>query len=185
MRRFALAFALATILASPIYAVTDPVPGEKALVIEVTVPAPPEAVWQAFSTTEGLKTWLAPDSIVDLRPGGEWTARFPGGSTGGGTILSYVPGKELVLAALAPDRFPTVRAQRTHVVFHFEPNGTGTLVRLTQTGWQTGPEWDRAYEYLVAGNGQLLGTLHHRFVNGPIDWQKEMAPPAKPASPNK
>jgi hypothetical protein len=50
------------------------------------------------------------------------------------------------------------------------------LVRLSQTGWQRGAEWDAAYEYLVAGNAQLLGMLHHRFVAGPTDWQKMMAP---------
>lgn len=188
MKPFIFTLASLVILTSPLHVsavtvATGPDAAEKALVIEVTIPASPEAVWQAFSTSEGLSTWLTPEATVDLRPGGEWTARFPGGSTGGGTILSFLPGKELVLSALAPDRFPAVRAQRTHVVFHFEPQGSGTLVRLTQTGWQTGPEWDRAYEYLIAGNGQLLGTLHRRFVNGPIDWQKEWGAAAKSVPP--
>ena len=72
------------------------VAADKALVLEVTVPAPLGAVWQAFTTSEGLSTWLTPGAVVDLREGGEWTAHFPGGSTGGGTILSFVPEKELV-----------------------------------------------------------------------------------------
>jgi len=25
---------------------------------------------------------------------------------------------------------------------------------------------------LTVGNAQLLATLHHRFVNGPMDWTK-------------
>ena len=54
-------------------------------------------VWKAFTTSEGLSTWLTPNAVVDLREGGEWTAQFPGGSTGGGTILSFVPEKELVI----------------------------------------------------------------------------------------
>jgi len=148
---------------------------ERQLVIELQIPASPAQVWNAFATSEGLSTWLAPNTTVDLRPGGDWLVHFPGGSTGGGTIISFIPQKELVLSALAPDQFPHVRAQRTRAVFRFEPHGAGTVVRLTQTGWKTGPEWDRAYEYLVAGNAQLLSTLHHRFVNGPIDWNKAMA----------
>jgi uncharacterized protein YndB with AHSA1/START domain len=148
---------------------------EKALVIEVTVPAPISEVWKAFTTSQGLSTWLTPNAVVDLREGGEWTAKFPGGSTGGGTILSFVPEKELVISALAPDKFPAVRAARTRARFSFEAkvgaNGS-TVVRLTQTGWQDGDEWVRAYEYLTVGNAQLLATLHHRFVNGPIDWTK-------------
>lgn len=142
------------------------------LVIEVEVPAPVAQVWEAFSTSSGLTTWLTPNAVVDLRPGGEWTAHFPGGSTGGGTIVSFVPEKEIVLAALAPDQFPHVRAERTRATFQFEPRGNSTVVRLTQTGWKSGPEWTRAYEYLVAGNAQLLATLHRRFVDGPIDWKK-------------
>jgi uncharacterized protein YndB with AHSA1/START domain len=148
------------------------VAADKVLVLEVTVPAPLNAVWEAFSTSAGLSTWLTPGAVVDLKEGGEWTAHFPGGSTGGGTILSFVPEKELVLSALAPDKFPTVRATRTKARFQFEAKGDSTVVRLTQTGWKEGDEWVKAYEYLTVGNAQLLATLHHRFVNGPIDWTK-------------
>src|SRR5580704_12497255 len=151
---------------------TNGLDGEKALVIEVTVPAPIGEVWKAFTTSEGLSTWLTPNAVVDLREGGEWTARFPGGSTGGGTILSFVPQKELVISALAPDKFPTVRATRTRARFQLEAKGSSTVVRLTQTGWKEGDEWVKAYEYLTVGNAQLLATLHHRFVSGPIDWTK-------------
>src|ERR1700724_3217193 len=76
---------------------------DQALVIEVMVPAPIGDVWKAFTTSEGLSTWLTPNAVVDLREGGEWTAHFPGGSTGGGTILSFVPQQEIVISALAPD----------------------------------------------------------------------------------
>jgi uncharacterized protein YndB with AHSA1/START domain len=143
---------------------------DKALVFQVDVPAPRAAVWEAFSTSRGLITWLAPDALVDLRKGGEWTARFPNGSTGGGTILRFEPGKQLVLAALAPDRFPVVRAERTNATFEFETVGAGTRVQLTQTGWKQGEEWDRAYDYLASGNAQLLEALRQRFITGPIDW---------------
>ena len=149
-----------------------PVLGEKVLMIQVVVPAPVSEVWRAFTTSDGLSTWLTPGAVVDLREGGEWTAHFPGGSTGGGTILSFVPEKELVLSALAPDKFPTVRATRTRARFQFERRGDSTVVRLTQTGWKEGDEWVKAYEYLTVGNAQLLATLHHRFVSGPIDWTK-------------
>jgi uncharacterized protein YndB with AHSA1/START domain len=143
-------------------------------VIEVEVPGPVPEVWKAFATSEGLSTWLFPNAKVDLRPGGDWLVHFPGGSTGGGTILSFIPEKEIVIAALAPDQFPHVRATRTHAVFQFEARGKSTVVRLTQTGWQSGDEWTRAYEYLAAGNAQLLASLHRRFVDGPVDWEKAM-----------
>lgn len=145
------------------------------LVIEVEVPAPVHEVWQAFATSEGLSTWLFPNATVDLKPGGDWLVHFPGGSTGGGTIVSFVPEKELVVNALAPDQFPHVRAERTRAVFTFEPRGNSTVVRLTQSGWKSGEEWTKAYEYLTAGNAQLMASLHKRFVDGPVDWKKAMA----------
>jgi uncharacterized protein YndB with AHSA1/START domain len=144
----------------------------KVLMIELTIPAPLPEVWKAFSTSEGLMTWLTPSATVDLRPGGDWICHFPGGSTGGGTIMSFIPQQELVISALAPDKFPNVRAHRTTARFSFTPRGSTTLVRLTQTGWQEGDEWNKAYEYLAAGNAQLLAMLHHRFIDGPTDWSK-------------
>lgn len=150
-------------------------------VLEIEVPAPVHDVWQTFATSEGLSTWLFPNATVDLRPGGDWLVHFPGGSTGGGTIVSFVPEKELVLNALAPDKFPHVRAEGTRVVFQFEPRGNATIVRLTQSGWKSGEEWTQAYEYLVEGNAELLATLHKRFVNGPTDWNKLFGNP-KPES---
>ena len=152
-------------------AVSEP---PRQFVIEVEVPAPVSEVWKAFSTSEGLSSWLFPHATVDLRPGGDWLVRFPGGSTGGGTIVSFVPEKEIVIAAMAPEKFPHVRAERMHAVFQFEPQGNATIVRLTQSGWKSGEEWTNAYEYLVAGNAQLLATLHKRFVDGPMDWEKAM-----------
>ena len=146
----------------------------RVLVLELTIPASRAEVWKAFSTSEGLSTWLFPNATVDLKPGGDWLVHFPGGSTGGGTIVSFVPEKELVVSALAPDKFPMVRAQRTRAVFQFESKGANeTVVRLTQTGWKDGEEWTKAYEYLAVGNAQLLVSLHHRFVYGPTDWSKE------------
>src|ERR1700749_2134177 len=116
------------------------------LVLEIEVPAPLHEVWLAFSTSEGLSTWLFTNATVALPPGGDWLVHFPGGSTGGGTIVSFVPEKELVLNALAPDKFPHVRAQRTRAVFQFESKGANeTVVRLTQTGWKDGDEWTKAY----------------------------------------
>jgi hypothetical protein len=52
-----------------------------------------------------------------------------------------------------------------------------SLVRLSQTGWQGGKQWDAAYEYLAAGNAEMLGMLDLRYVAGrPIG--RKMTPQA-------
>ena len=148
------------------------------LVITRVLRAPVAALWRAWTEPDLLKEWWCPKPwttevrAFDLRPGGDWLCHFPGGSTGGGTILSFIPQKQLVISALAPDKFPNVRAHRTTAKFSFKAEGNATSVRLTQTGWQQGEEWNKAYEYLAAGNAQLLAMLHHRFVSGPTDWSK-------------
>jgi uncharacterized protein YndB with AHSA1/START domain len=145
---------------------------ERALRFEVTVPASLDEVWAAFTTTDGLATWLWRDTRVDARPGGDWLAIFPQ-STGGGTIVSLTPKTQLVIAAMAPDQFPAVRAARTRALFEFAAlTPSSTRVSLVQTGWKTGSEWDAAYEYLAGGNAELLTQLYQRFAAGPIAWPK-------------
>jgi uncharacterized protein YndB with AHSA1/START domain len=158
---------------SQIVAVTKMTSPEKALRFEVVVSASLDTVWAAFTTQEGLATWLWRDVRVDLRTGGDWLVLYPGGKTGGGTILSFAPNHRITIAAMAPEQFPEVRAQRTTAVFEFEAvTPTTTKVTLVQTGWKEGREWDDAYEYLADGNATLLRQLHQRFVSGPLNWPK-------------
>jgi len=161
-----------TAASSPV-TVTKNTKPEKSLRFEVTIPASVDEVWTALTTREGVTTWLWRDARIDLRPGGDWVVLYPGGNTGGGTVLSFVPKRRLSLAAMAPEQFPIVREQRTTAVFELElASPTSTKVTLTQTGWKEGPEWDAAFEYLARGNSMLLEQLHRRFVSGPIDWSK-------------
>ena len=46
-----------------------------------------------------------------------------------------------------------------------------TTVRLAQTGWKAGDEWDKAFDYLATGNARLLEALYHRFAAGPEAWK--------------
>lgn len=171
--RSLIVLALALAQAPAPVSVTKIASPERALRFEATVPAPLDDVWTAFTTQEGLATWLWRDVRVDLRPGGDWVVLFPGGKTGGGTIVSFAPKRRITMAAMAPEQFPEVRAQRTTAVFEFEAvTPDSTKVTLTQTGWKQGREWDEAYEYLATGNATLLQQLHRRFVSGPLPWPK-------------
>ena len=154
--------------------VTKQAQPEKALLFETVVPASMDDVWTAFTTNAGLSTWLTPGAVVELRKGGEWTAHFPDGATGGGTIIDATPKRKLVMSAKAPPMFPHVSAERTTATWIFEPvSEKVTRVSLRQTGWKQGEEWDKAYDYLAVGNAQLLDTLRRRFESGPMDWDKQ------------
>ena len=164
--------------ASPVTTTRESAP-EKALRFEVTVPASVDEVWTALATTEGLETWLWRDARVELRPGGDWLALLPEGKTAGGSVLSFVPRRELVLHAMAPEWFPTVRKERTTAAFTLEAvSPSSTRLTLRQTGWKQGKEWDDAYDYLAKGNAQLLTQLYERFVRGPAKWPAAEHQPA-------
>ncbi len=63
---------------SPVKVVKQRQP-EKALIFEVSIPAPRAAVWQAFTTSEGLSTWLTPGAVVELGRAGNGRRIFPAG----------------------------------------------------------------------------------------------------------
>ena len=85
------------------------------LVLERTLDAPRELVWQAWTNPEHLKQWFAPKPYeiseleMDLRPGGVFRIRMTGPDgfdTGHGTpgcVLEVIEGRKLVwTSALGP-----------------------------------------------------------------------------------
>lgn len=70
----------------------QPARASESIVAEGVVSAPVTAVWYAWTTTEGLKSWLAPHAEMDLRIGGLMRSNYdPEGELGGpGTIENRV-----------------------------------------------------------------------------------------------
>ena len=64
---------------------------------QVTVIAPVDAVWAAWTTSAGAKTWFAPDADIRLEVGGPYEIYFspqaPAGLRGsdGMRVLAWVP----------------------------------------------------------------------------------------------
>jgi uncharacterized protein YndB with AHSA1/START domain len=154
-----------------VHVTTTDVP--KRLDMAVTVPATVDQVWDAFTTAGGMTAWLAPFANVELAVGGPWQVSFTAdGAAAGGNVLLYQPKSLLALSAMVPTEFPTVRRERTTAVFFFDAAGpNATTVRLAQTGWKPGEEWEKAFNYLATGNAQLLEALYHRFAVGPEAWK--------------
>ena len=144
---------------------------------ELVVPAPIESVWAAWTEPHELIKWAAPGAAVDLRVGGVWEAHFnpdrPPGQRGSDAneILGVEPGRRLLLAAGAPEQYPTVRAEKTLFEVRLEQVGTHhTRIFVSQAGWRDGSEWEAAFRYLARANAEWLNWLHRRFVQGALDW---------------
>jgi uncharacterized protein YndB with AHSA1/START domain len=158
-------------------------PADRILRAEIEVPAPPADVWAAWTTEEGIRTFLARGAHVEPRVDGAYEIFFdpsaPQGQRGGDglRILVYEPPRRLSFTWNAPPAQPVVRAQRTVVTIDLAERGAGhTRLRLTHSGWGQGPEWDAAYAYFdKAWSAFVLPSLVRRFARGPIDWEH---PPA-------
>jgi uncharacterized protein YndB with AHSA1/START domain len=150
---------------------------------EVRVQASVDAVWQAWTTTEGIKSFFAPDARVEARVDGPFEIFInplaPPGLKGadGMRFLAVQDRKMITFTWNAPPSLPEARAQRTYVTVRFKPVSDGeTLVTLHQGGWGDGGEWDKAYAYFDRAWGNVLGNLQKRFAeNKPMDWTEWMA----------
>ena len=167
-----------TMLALCVAALAQAAPAQRVLTAEVVVPAPVDQVWAAWTTPAGIATFFAPSGAVDLKVDGLYSVYFnpenKPGERGAENmrIVALEPMKRFAFTWSAPTSIPSVRSQRTIVELAFAPEGDGTRLTFTQSGWGEGADWDKAYDYFDnAWGGIVLPRLVERFKNGPIDWK--------------
>jgi uncharacterized protein YndB with AHSA1/START domain len=155
---------------------------ERAIDKSVDVPASVDAVWAAWTTSEGIQTFFAPEARVEARVGGAFHIHMDPGAAPGQKgaddmrFLALQPKKMISFDWNAPPSLPEARQQRTLVIVRFAPLGdNSTRVTLHHTGWGDGGEWDKAYTYFDRAWGNVLGSLKERFEKGPRDWAPWLA----------
>lgn len=150
---------------------------------EVLIRASVEQVWGSWTTRDGIRSFFAPDAVIDARPGGAFHIHIdpgaPEGQKGADTMryLALQPMQMLSFDWNAPPSLPEVRAQRTVVVLQFEAvDAQTTRLRLHHTGWGSGGEWDRAFAYFDRAWGNVLKNLEQRWATDkPYDWTAWLA----------
>jgi uncharacterized protein YndB with AHSA1/START domain len=138
------------------------------------VNAPVSAVWRAWTTTAGLKSWLAPHADIDLRIDGLMRSNYdPKGTLGDqGTIenrvLAYEPERMLsIRVAKAPERFPfKAKVGEMWTVLYFSPTAEGgTKLRIVGLGFGKDEESQRMKEFFEQGNAYTLAQLQKHLQN--------------------
>ena len=128
------------------------------IVRTVELAHPPATVWAAITTAEGLGTWFGNEATIDLRPGGAARMKWADGPVVDMRVERVeeptVFGFTWPIFGLAEDD-----PRRTYVEFTLEPAGTGTRLRVVETGF-----------------AQLPEDAHGRAYGGNADgWVKELA----------
>ena len=135
-------------------------------------------VWNAWTTDEGVRTFFAPDSDIELRIGGKYELYFdpeaPEGLRGseGMKIQSYVPERMLAFDWTQPPSIPELRGVKTWVVVEFrEMDDELCEIALTHLGFgEDSALWDQAYTYFQNAWSTVLSRFERSMRIGAIDW---------------
>ena len=122
------------------------------IVKEVFVQAPPDVVWRALTDAEELKRWFPVDARVKPGLGGSIWISFGGGVEGEAPITAWEPNR----------RFEWTEARgavKLAVDFQLEAKSGGTVVRLVNSGFGAGPDWDDEFHMTEAGWSYFLLQL--------------------------
>ncbi len=137
---------------------------------KVVVNATAADVWNAWTTTEGVKQFFPQEAKIELKPGGAYEMYFsmaqPAGQRGseGCTILSFAPNEMLSFTWNAPPKFGELRQQHTRVIILFDERTDGqTEIELIHAGWGEGGQWDEVYAYFDDAWGRVLTRLVEYF----------------------
>jgi len=140
---------------------------------EGVVEGPLDRVWAAFTTSEGLRAWLAPHAEIDLRVGGLMRTNYNAqGQLGDlqtieNAILSFEPQRMIsIKVARPPANFPFPTAIREMwTVMYFSATGPGqTHVREVTLGFTADPESQKMRAFFTQGNATTISQLQRHFA---------------------
>jgi uncharacterized protein YndB with AHSA1/START domain len=127
----------------------------------VKIGAPPERVYAALTTPEGVRGWWTRDADLDGAAGGTGTFRFHGGSD-----VTTVAVRELepplhvmwkTLSSFRPEW------EGTTIVFDLRVDASGTVLSFAHRGFETA---DERYAMTTTGWGVYLASLRHYLETG-------------------
>ena len=124
------------------------------IVKEVFVQAPPDVVWRTLTDAEELTRWFPVDARVKPGKGGSIWISFGGGVEGEAPITAWEPNRRF-------EWTETRGAVKLAVDFQLEAKSGGTVVRLVNSGFGAGPDWDD--EFHMTEGGWAYFTQHLRW----------------------
>ncbi|MFT4414771.1 SRPBCC family protein [Fredinandcohnia humi] len=148
---------------------------EKVVLHEVTINSSLDLVWYAWTISERVSEWFAPQVVVDPVVGGAFELYFiPGNTDGMNTkgckITKLEDKKTLHFTWKGPDDFNEVmnhEDELTTVQVAFEKvDEDTTKVSIEHVGFKGDASWDEAYNWHQMAWSGVLGSLKSALEKG-------------------
>jgi len=148
---------------------------DRTITNEVTINAPLYLVWYAWTISERVSEWFAPETVVEAMEGGAYELYFiPGNKTGMNTkgckIIKLVDKKELRFTWKGPDQFESImnnENELTNVNVSFEPVDTdSTKINVEHTGFKEDDNWKEAFDWHQMAWSGVLSSLKSALEKG-------------------
>ncbi len=126
----------------------------RSIELEIEVPGTPEEVWRAVATGPGISSWYVPHEVEEAE-GGQANASFGSGPEMQvkGRVAAWEPPRRIVFDGGDPDE---------GLVFEWlieATDGGSCVVRLINSGFGAGGEWDDHYDAMTEGWQLFLFNL--------------------------
>ncbi len=133
----------------------------KEIKFERTISGKPEDVYYVVSTSQGWRDWMADAAYFRATPGGSFHLSWDTGWYASGTVETMEKPDKVVLAWSGKDA-----PGATQVAISLEPAGESTLVKVVQSGFGEGEQWDASRELAAGGWETGLENLESIFRTG-------------------
>lgn len=142
------------------------------IVTEGMIDAPLADVWKAFTTKEGIESWMVAHGEIDLKIGGRMRTHYnPKGTLGDestieNTILSFDPERMIsIKISKTPKGFPFTNAYKsTWTVVYFDAVAAKrTRVKVVMQGYGDDEESQKMRQFFDKGNAFTLKKLQEHF----------------------
>ena len=122
---------------------------------------PPNKVWAALTTAEGLAAWFGNEAAIDLRPGGTGRMRWTEEGFTAQMRVERVDEPRVFGFTWGIYGLPEGDPRRTYVEFTLESAAEGTRLTVIESGFAQLPEdaYHKAYDGNAEGWTKELGDL--------------------------
>lgn len=146
--------------------------GTTTTIHNAVIAAPVAEVWTAISTPEGWRGWAAPlarwaegeSDVIETSYNPDELAGGPGAIWQ--RFVARIPGRLLVFRTIkVPDDFPHGDEYKQVTSFiELEPDGAGTLLTLTATGYPDSEGGRALVQFFAKGNAATLEALRRSLA---------------------